>query len=256
MDITNRKLGCILASAIADAAAQPLHWIYDLEKFQATVGNAEEIEFWSPSANAFYCLETGKQSCYGDQTHAILISLARQKEFDLEDLKKATYKMFGPDSEYAMMEEALKTGLPIKSGWRNGSIKYFLKKMESNSEETGNPDDAQIDGVTKLAPLVAMYAGHPDLLFHVEDVIRMTQDDDMAVVSALTAARIIERCLLTTNTSDTMLDVVKHVMNCLAANDRTNPQDLDRAMISFLKEVIDSKDVPHTEVVPKRFVNS
>ena len=58
---------------------QPLHWIYDLDKFRATVGDADEIEFWSPSANAFYCLETGKQSCYGDQTHAVLISLARQK---------------------------------------------------------------------------------------------------------------------------------------------------------------------------------
>ena len=53
-----------------------------------------------------------------------------------------------------------------------------------------------------------------------------------------------------------MLDVVKYVINCLAANDRTNPQELDRAMIGFLKEVIDCKDVPHTEVVPKRFVNS
>ena len=57
---------------------QPLHWIYDLNKFKNTVGDAEEIEFWSPSANAFYCLTTGKQSCYGDQTHAILISLARK----------------------------------------------------------------------------------------------------------------------------------------------------------------------------------
>ena len=43
------------------------------------MGDVKEIEFWSPSANAFYCLETGKQSCYGDQTHAILISLARKK---------------------------------------------------------------------------------------------------------------------------------------------------------------------------------
>ena len=59
--------------------AQPLHWIYDLNKFRATVGDAEEIEFWRPSTNPFYCIETGKQSAYGDQTHAVLISLARKK---------------------------------------------------------------------------------------------------------------------------------------------------------------------------------
>ncbi len=53
----------------------------------------------------------------------------------------------------------------------------------------GRTDDTQIDCVTKIAPLVAMYAGHPDLLFHIEDVIRMTQDDDMAVAIGLAAAR-------------------------------------------------------------------
>lgn len=34
-----------------------------------------------------------------------------------------------------------------------------------------------------------MYAGHADLLFHVEDVIRMTQNDDIAVAAGLAAAR-------------------------------------------------------------------
>lgn len=53
----------------------------------------------------------------------------------------------------------------------------------------GFPDENSIDGVTKLAPLVAMYAGHPDLLFHVEDVIRMTQDSDTNVAISLAAAR-------------------------------------------------------------------
>ena len=56
----------------------------------------------------------------------------------------------------------------------------------------GRTDDTQIDCVTKIAPLVAMYAGHPDLLFHIEDVIRMTQDNDMAVAIGLAAARYIE----------------------------------------------------------------
>ncbi|CAB4021204.1 Hypothetical predicted protein [Paramuricea clavata] len=256
MDMKSRKLGCILAAATADAAAQPLHWIYDLNKFRATVSDAVEIEFWSPSANPFYCLEMGKQSCYGDQTHAIIISLARKKEFNLEDQKQATYKMFGPDTDYSLIDEAMKTGLPVKAAWRNGSIKYFLKKMDEGSKDTGHPDDTQIDGVTKIAPLVAMYAGHPDLLFHVEDVTRMTEDNDIAVAIGLAAARIIERCLLTTNTNESMIDVVKYVMTGLAANDRTNPQNLDRAVIGFLQEVIDCKDVPHNEAVPQRFVNS
>ena len=65
-----------------------------------------------------------------------------------------------------------------------------------------------------------------------------------------------ERCLLTTNTCESMLDVVKYVMSNLAAKDRSNPQDLDRAVIGFLQAVIDSKDIPHVEVVPQKFINS
>lgn len=256
MAIKSRKLGCILAYALADAAVQPLHWIYDLGKFCATVGDAEEIEFWNPSANPFYCLETGKPSCYGDQTYALLDSLARKKDFDLADLKRTTYSMFGPDTDYALFEEAKKKGLPVKAGWRNSSIKYFIKKMDEGAEETGQPDDSQIDCVAKIAPLVAMYAGHPKLLFHAEDAIRMTQDNDIAVSIGLAAARIIERCLLTTDTSETMLDVVKYAMKCLSANDRTNPQELDRAVIGFLQEVIDCKDMPHKDAVPQRFTNT
>lgn len=53
-----------------------------------------------------------------------------------------------------------------------------------------------------------------------------------------------------------MVDVVRYVMSCLAANDRKNPQDLDRAVIGFLQEVIDCKDIPHIEAVLQRFVNN
>lgn len=75
-------------------------------------------------------------------------------------------------------------------------------------------------------------------------------------VFLLVFSRIIEHCLLTTDTNESMLDVVKYVMKCLSASDRTNPQDLDRAVIGFLQEVIDCKDMPHKDAVPQRFVNS
>ena len=64
-----------------------------------------------------------------------------------------------------------------------------------------------------------------------------------------------ERCLLA-NTNESMEDVVKYVIKSLAANDRTNPQDLDRAVVGFLQDVINAKDIPHTEVVPQKFANN
>ena len=53
-----------------------------------------------------------------------------------------------------------------------------------------------------------------------------------------------------------MVDVVKYVIKSLAANDRTNPQDLDRAVMGFLQDVINCKDIPHAEAVPQKFANN
>lgn len=46
-----------------------------------------------------------------------------------------------------------------------------------------------MDGVTKLAPVVAMYAGRPEMLEKVEKAIRVTQNNDMCVAETLVAAR-------------------------------------------------------------------
>ena len=68
-------------------------------------------------------------------------------------------------------------------------------------------------------------------------------------------SRLIERCLLT-DPSESMLDIVKYVMKYLAAEDRSNPKSLDKTVIEYLQEVIDCKDMPHSEAVPKKFVTS
>ena len=66
----------------------------------------------------------------------------------------------------------------------------------------------------------------------------------------------LERCLLTTDASESMLDVVKYVMKCLAASDRTRPQQLDRAVIGFLQQAIDCKNMAHKDAVLQKFANS
>ena len=59
--------------------AQPLHWNYDLSKLDAVIGGREDLEFWHPSANPYYSIETGQQSCYGDQALVILKSIVECK---------------------------------------------------------------------------------------------------------------------------------------------------------------------------------
>ncbi len=60
-------------------AAQPLTWNYDLNKLDTIIGKNEEIEFWTPSANPYYTIPTGKNSAYGDQAYVLLKSLVQCK---------------------------------------------------------------------------------------------------------------------------------------------------------------------------------
>lgn len=46
-----------------------------------------------------------------------------------------------------------------------------------------------MDGVTKLAPVVALYAGRPEMLERVEAAMRVTQNNDACVAVTLAAAR-------------------------------------------------------------------
>lgn len=54
---------------------------------------------------------------------------------------------------------------------------------------SGCEDDCQIDGIAKLAPIVAFYAGKPEMLEKVEAAVRVTQNNDACVAETLAAAR-------------------------------------------------------------------
>ena len=51
-------------------------------------------------------------------------------------------------------------------------------------------------------------------------------------------------------------NAISAIIKQLQAPDRNNPQELDRAMVMFLRQVMEHKDRPHREVVLKEFVNS
>lgn len=105
-----------------------------------------------------------------------------------------------------------KAVLPIDGPWRHSSLKAFIRNVDAGKEETGKccryqassvndccvvtavciqgcDVDCQIDGITKLAPVVAAFAGKPEMLEKVEKAVRVTQNNDMCVAVTLAAAR-------------------------------------------------------------------
>lgn len=69
------RAGAVLTEC-SPTTAQPLHWVYDLQKVQAVLAQNPSPEFHSESLNPFYRRQTGQQSCYGDQAFVLLESLS------------------------------------------------------------------------------------------------------------------------------------------------------------------------------------
>uniref|UniRef100_A0A3B4GKV2 Crystallin J1A-like n=1 Tax=Pundamilia nyererei TaxID=303518 RepID=A0A3B4GKV2_9CICH len=251
--LANRAIGAIMGSAVADAA-QPLHWVYDLQKLKGILALNPNPEFHPESANPFYRRETGKQSCYGDQAYVLLESLS-ECGLNIDDLKQRTLKVFGPGSEYDMpvndpyRERGPRPQLPIDGPWRHASLKSFLKNVDAGKEETCE-NDCQIDGIAKLAPIVAFYAGQPDMLEKVEQAIRVTQNNDECVAETLAAA-FLEHFILN-GPDPKALDAV---LNQLNDPNRKQPQDLDKAVI-HIHQVKENLSKTPQELIPSVFTNA
>uniref|UniRef100_A0A665X9K0 Selenoprotein J n=1 Tax=Echeneis naucrates TaxID=173247 RepID=A0A665X9K0_ECHNA len=251
--LANRAMGAIVGSAVGDAAAQPLHWVYDLKKLQGILAQDPNPEFRSESANPFYRRQTGQQSCYGDQAYVLLESLSECGGLNVDDLRQRTLKFFGPGSEYdtPVNDPYREKGgprpqLPIEGPWRHGSLKSFLKNVDAGKEETGCENDCQIDGIAKLAPVVAFYAGKPEMLEKVEQATRVTQNNDVCVAETLAAARFLEHFIL--NGADPK--ALDTVLDKLSDKHRQHPQDLDKAVIGHIHQVKENLSRTPQELIP------
>ncbi|XP_022609880.1 crystallin J1B-like isoform X2 [Seriola dumerili] len=237
LSVADRAMGAIIGAAVADAAAQPMHWIYNPDRLKEVLSDLEpRPEFRPQSANPFYHRTTGEQTCYGDQAYVLLESLSQCGDVDVDDLTKRIYKFFGPGTVYDLplndpyrKKGGPKAILPIDGPWRNGSLKAFIRNVDAGKEETGCEVDCQMDGVTKLAPVVAMFAGQPQMLEKVEKAIRVTQNNDMCVAVTMAAARFLEHFILN-GPDPNALDAVLAQLN---DPKRQNPQELDRAVIAL-----------------------
>lgn len=68
-------------------------------------------------------------------------------------------------------------------------MKTNISNLNMSWFPSGCENDCQIDGIAKLAPIVAFYAGQPDMLEKVEQAIRVTQNNDECVAETLAAVR-------------------------------------------------------------------
>ncbi|XP_071948545.1 crystallin J1A-like [Antedon mediterranea] len=256
--VNNRRIASVIGCFIADAAAQPLHWNYDLKKLDEIVGD-KPMEFWNPSRNPFYTLPTGRNTVYGDHIMSLLKSVYTAKGFSAEEYAKELVNMFGPDSDYEkqplnaiVVDKDVKKKLPIEGPWRSACVKYFLQNHLGDGQENNLDKMKDMHAVVPVVPIVAVYAGKENMLEMVEASIRVVLTSQKAVSYGLAAARILEQYILYGEKADNALDVViKELKN----PERKNPTPLDATIADEFQAVINAKDIPHRKAATEVFKN-
>ena len=107
-----KKLHIFLGATVADAAARPLHWVYDEKKLKSYIKGKKNITFFKQNRSPFYSIKTGEVSGYNDVGQVMFKTLANtvnQKEV-IKLFKKNIVKNFGPGSSY----------------WKNLSLRYLI----------------------------------------------------------------------------------------------------------------------------------
>lgn len=141
--------------------------------------------------------------------------------------------------------------MPLPGPWRHGSIKGFLANFVTKGLaplESGSGDE-QVDGCCKVAPLVALYAGSPNLLPTVEKAVRVTQNTDTAVAFACGFARVLESLMLGSTAS--VAEACAEARSALRDPSKCFSTPLDRDVDAALSLVEEFATVPPSQLGAK-----
>ena len=108
------NLHVFLGATVADAAARPLHWVYDQKKLKKIIGKKKDFTFLKKNKSPFYEIKTGKVSGYNDIGQVMFTTLLENYESIEKNFKKNILKNFGPGSIY----------------WKNLKLRKKYKKVK------------------------------------------------------------------------------------------------------------------------------
>eukprot|EP00731_Ephydatia_muelleri_P038458 Em0769g2a len=187
-----RRVAAILGAVIADAAAQPVHWVYDEDALKEALKGHAQPEFLPQSVNPYYRLATGRQSFYGEHLIILLRSLVACKGVDTTHLSDASYKAMGPGSPYDHPGQN-KQVYPMQGQYLHSTMRAFVTSYGAGTHSAENGTSLESYSLCFVPALAAMYASHPDLLKHIASVVSLFQTNPLVLATALAEGRLIEQ---------------------------------------------------------------
>ena len=153
------NLHVFLGATVADAAARPLHWVYNQKKLLTYIKGKKDFTFLTKNKSPFYNIKTGKVSGYNEVGQVMFKTLVEGHENIEERFKKNITKNFGPGSEYwknlnlrAKYRKVKDWRGIIKGPWIHQNIIETVKNIKTKKKLTGGAKVNESDGYCAALP--------------------------------------------------------------------------------------------------------
>ncbi len=153
------NLHVFLGATVADAAARPLHWVYNQKKLLTYIKGKKDFTFLTKNKSPFYNIKTGRVSGYNEVGQVMFKTLVEGHENIEERFKKNITKNFGPGSEYwknlnlrAKYRKVKDWRGIIKGPWIHQNIIETVKNIKTKKKLTGGAKVNESDGYCAALP--------------------------------------------------------------------------------------------------------
>ena len=190
------NLHIFLGATVADAAARPLHWVYDPKKLNQYIKGKKEIAFLKKNKSPFYSIKTGKVSGYNDVGQVMFKTLTstNKKSEILKNFKRNIIKNFGPDSAYwknlkiRKKYKKIKWKMPMNGPWIHQNILEAIQNIKAKKSITGGKKVNESDGYCAALPYFLYNNSETDL----KRVIKSVANSKVNETYALAKLKIID----------------------------------------------------------------
>ena len=190
------NLHIFLGAICADAAARPLHWVYDPKKLKKYIRGKKEITFLKKNKSPFYSIKTGNVSGYNDVGQVMFQTIVstKKKSDIIKNFKKNIVKNFGPGSAYwsnlklRKKYKKIKWKKPMNGPWIHQNILETIKNIKAKKNTTGGTKVNESDGFCAALPYYLYNNSEKEL----KNVIKTVANSKTNEVYALAKLKIID----------------------------------------------------------------
>ena len=238
-----KKIHIFLGATVADAAARPLHWVYDEKKLKSYIKNEKNIAFFKKNKCPFYSIKIGEVSGYNAVGQVMFSTLTNTKHKNdiITNFKNNIVKNFGPGSNYwknlklRKKYKRIKWKTAMKGPWIHQNILETIKNVKLKKTITGGTKVNESDGYCATLPYYLFNNSEQKL----KKIIRTVANGKISEQFALAKLKIINLA------DEGNKDPINSFMRLNSKN------NYFRDVIENIKKVKKLKNKPHNIVVKK-----